>query len=515
MQLHERLHHIAGRFGDKIALSFAEGPVTFAELDGRSRALAGTLRELGVAPGDRVALLGDSCAALVVAVWATLNAGAIAVYLNEQLAPEALGEVLDDCEPAVVIASRRYADAKLSHMRPGTRIGRVVVLEDEAALFVAAPRRGGPLPLAGSETDVATIVYTSGSTGRPKGVCLSHRNWNTTVRAVSMHMPIIAEDSYLMVVPLHYVHGLMQLFVHTLCGATIHFAKDFLFPNVVLDQLVRTRVTGFSGVPYHFAALIDRSTFLQAALPHLRWITVTGGKMPPERVVQIREAQPALEIHIAYGQTECAPRATALDPRRIDRKPESVGSPIPGVTVLILSDEGREVPRGEVGEVVVAGANVMAGYWRQPDATARVIDAEGRLHTGDLGRFDQEGDLFLVGRRDAMIKSAGERVFAEEIEAVLLQCEGVVDAVVVGVPDELSGQRIEAHVRVEPPPPIGDEAVQHLADRIRQQCLSKLPFARAPKAYHIWAEFPRKPNGKVDRQRMLQGPGSVLRAAVG
>jgi amino acid adenylation domain-containing protein len=515
MLLHERLHDVAGRFADKIALSFAEGTLTFAELDRRSRALAGTLGELGVGRGDRVALLGDSCAALVVAVWATLNAGGTAVYLNEQLAPEALGEVLDDCEPAVVFASRRYADAKLSRMRPGTKLGRVLVLEDEAGLFVAAPGSGGRVVPTTSETDVATIVYTSGSTGRPKGVCLSHRNWSTTVRAVSTHMPITADDSYLMVVPLHYVHGLMQLFVHTLSGATIHFAKDFLFPNVVLDQLVRTRVTGFSGVPYHFAALIDRSTFLQTSLPHLKWITVTGGKMPPERVKQIREAQPELAIHIAYGQTECAPRATALDPRRIDRKPESVGSPIPGVTVLILDDEGREVPRGEVGEVVVAGDNVMAGYWRQPEATARVIDADGRLHTGDLGRFDQEGDLFLAGRRDAMIKSAGERVFAEEIETVLLQCEGVVDAVVVGVPDELAGQRIEAHVRVGPPLPAGDEATQHLADRIRQQCLSKLPFARAPKAYHIWAEFPRKPNGKVDRQRMLQGPGSVLRAAVG
>jgi len=344
---------------------------------------------------------------------------------------------------------------------------------------------------------------------------LSHRNWNTTVRAVSTHMPITAGDSYLMVVPLHYVHGLMQLFVHTLCGATIHFAKDFLFPNVVLDQLVRTQVTGFSGVPYHFAALIDRSVFLRTDLPHLRWITVTGGRMPRERIAQIREAKPALEIHIAYGQTECAPRATALDPRRIDRKPDSVGSPIPGVTVLILDDEGREVPRGELGEVVVAGDNVMAGYWRQPEATASVIDAAGRLHTGDLGRFDEEGDLFLAGRRDAMIKSAGERVFAEEIEAVLLQCDGVVDAVVVGVPDELAGQRIEAHVRVEQRLPAGEEAMQRLADRIRQQCLSRLPFARAPKAYHIWAEFPRKPNGKVDRQRMLQGPESIRRAAVG
>ncbi len=515
MLLHERLHDIAGRFPAKLALGFGEGSLTFAELDRRSRALAVTLRDLGVRPGDRVGLLADPCAAVVVAFWATLYADAIAVFLNEQLAPEALGDILVDCEPAIVVASRRYAATKLAQLRPGAQGGRVLVLEDEPGMFAGfAGDRVNPAP-TGSEANIAAIVYTSGSTGRPKGVCLSHRNWNTTVRAVATHMPITAADSYLMVVPLHYVHGLMQLLVHTLRGASIHFAKDFLLPSVVLEQLARTRVTGFSGVPYHFAALIDRSNFLRTDLPHLRWITVTGGRMPPERIAQIRQAQPALEIHIAYGQTECAPRATALDPRRIDRKPESVGSPIPGVNVVILDDTGREAHQGEVGEVVVRGDNVMVGYWRQPEATAGVIDSLGRLHTGDLGSFDEEGDLFLAGRRDAMIKSAGERVFAEEIEALLLQCDGVLEAVVVGVPDDLSGQRIEAHVRVSQPFPDGEPAVQRLADRIRQHCLSKLPFARAPKAYHVWADFPRKPNGKIDRQRMVDGIGRLPPATVG
>src|SRR5436309_4975619 len=144
MLLHERLHEVAGQFGDKVALSFAEGALRLAELDRRSRALAATLRDLGVGPGGRVAMLGDSCAALVVALWATLNAGGIAVYLNEQLAPEALGDVLDDCEPAVLIASRRYADAKVSRLRrwPGT--GRRLVLLAEAGVVVGARGGGGP-----------------------------------------------------------------------------------------------------------------------------------------------------------------------------------------------------------------------------------------------------------------------------------------------------------------------------------------------------------------------------------
>jgi len=144
-----------------------------------------------------------------------------------------------------------------------------------------------------------------------------------------------------------------------------------------------------------------------------------------------------------------------------------------------------------------------------------VVDSLGRLHTGDLGWLDHEGDLFLSGRRDAMIKSAGERIFAEEIESVLLTCEGVLDAVVVGVPDELTGQRIEAHVRVDLRLPEGKAAMEGLVGRIRQHCLSKMPFARAPKAYHIWADFPRRPNGKIDRPKILRGPGRLPSAPVG
>lgn len=504
MLLQERLHDIAGRFPDKLALGFAHESLTFAELDQRSRALAARWRDWGVRPGDRVGLLAEPCAAVVVAFWAALYADAIAVHLNEHLAPEALGDILDDCEPVIVVASRRYATQKLAQRGPGTPRGRILVVEDEPEMFARSEGQASAAATA-AETDIAAIVYTSGSTGTPKGVCLSHRNLNTTVQAVATHMPITSEDSYLMVVPLHYVHGLLQLLVHTLCGGSIHFAPDFVFPNVVVDQLVRTRVTGFSGVPYHFVALMDRSRFLETDLPDLRWIAVTGGRLPAERIAQIRQAKPGLQLHVWYGQTECAPRVTALDPRRVDRKPDSAGAPVPGVKVLIVDETGREVPRGQVGEVVVCGENVMVGYWRQPEATARVIDSLGRLHTGDWGWLDEEGDLFLTGRRDAMIKSAGERIFAEEIEAVLLQCEGVLDAVVLGVPDDLAGERIEAHVRVVPPLPHEEEAIQHLADRIRRHCLGKVPFARAPKAYHIWADFPRKPNGKVDRPRMLAG----------
>ncbi|MGI9510098.1 MAG: class I adenylate-forming enzyme family protein, partial [Geminicoccaceae bacterium] len=297
----------------------------------------------------------------------------------------------------------------------------------------------------------------------------------------------------------------MQLLIHHLAGAAVHLAKDFAFPQQIVRSLQKTAVTGFSGVPFHFNSLIENSSFLEADLPALRWLTVTGGRLDATRIQTIRKAKPEVDFLVAYGQTECAPRATALSPARIDQKPNSVGSAIRGVRVLILDDDGKPRPQGEIGDVVVEGPNVMAGYWRQPEATREVVDSEGRLHTGDLGYLDEDGDLFLAGRKSQMIKSAGERIVPKEIETVLASAEDVLEAVVVGVPDKILGERVEAHIKLAKE--ASDQAESALIDRYRRCCLKSMPLSRAPKRFHLWHEFPRRDNGKVDAQRLIKFEG--------
>ena len=489
MRLEQALARIADERDEHPAVAIVGGAsLSYRELYARALHYAAALQRHGVVEGDRVAIASRHDVEAISLFWGTLIAGGIVVWLNDDAKGKDLPAVCESADPALVVV-QGPRQRKLFDAMPSLA-DRVHEIEVLATLDVLPPE-----PISGDDTEPAVIVYTSGSSGQPKGVCLSHRNVFTVDTAVIEHMPITPDDRYLMVVPLHYVHGIMQLTVHLLAGATVHCHDNFVFPAKVVDAIAELEVTGFSGVPFHFNALVTRGNLLQRELPHLRWVTVTGGKLPADAILQILDHFPELEFHVAYGQTECAPRATALHPSRVREKPDSVGSPIPAVTVEIVDESGATVPDGEVGEVLVSGDNIMLGYWNDPDATAKAIDSQGRLRTGDLGRFDADGDLFLVGRRSAMIKSAGERIVPEEIERVLTAHADVLEAVVVGVADDLLGQRVVAHVRVGPEVTADDALVAAL----KTHCLTTIPLPRAPREIHAWTEFPRKANGKPDR----------------
>lgn len=503
MRLEQALAAAAIQEPDKTAFAVCGGAsIGFAELARRSDRAAAWLLEQGVRSGDRVGIVSDHDVDAVVLFWGVLKAGAVVVWLNVDAAAPDLAHVVDN-------AGFRFIAVQSEKL--GNRLEKSAASLPSLLPLDACSEPSGSAIHAAPEADdqaddraLASIVYTSGSSGRPKGVCLSHRNLAAVAQSVVQHMPISSRDSYLMVVPLHYIHGLMQLLVHTLAVATVYCERSFVFPRKVVDTLRSTGATGFSGVPFHFNSLITRGGFLDASLPDLKWLTVTGGKLPADTIHEILEHHPDVSFHVAYGQTECSPRATALRPERVRGKAESVGSPIPGVEVLLLDDAGNEVEPGEVGEVVIAGDNVMLGYWQDEAATAEVLDSEGRLHTGDLGRFDADGDLFLVGRKSAMIKSAGERIIPEEIERVLESSPRVKEAVVVGVPDPLYGQRVVAHVLLADA--AGSDNDETIA-ALRAHCLERIPLPRAPREYRIWADFPRRANGKPDRPAIAEVPG--------
>ncbi len=512
--LYQVLQSIAEEHPANLALADDKQSADYQHLWNASVHIAQRLHAHGVRQGDRVCLLSENSIDSVALYWAILQCEAIAIYLNEQTPAEGIEQIIDDAEPSVIVATEKLAKSKISDnvkrrstikhlnmltlctLEPAQLNGSIVSVSEE----LSNTRSSDP-------DAIATIVYTSGSTGKPKGVCLTHTNLISVAKMAGDAYNTVPTDSYLMVVPLHYIHGLMILVTMHLRGAGIRFLNSFMFPKLVTKKIIDTGVTGFSGVPFHITALIERGGFLEAQLPNLRWIGVTGGTCAAERLTQIRKEQPDIEVHISYGQTEASPRITALHPDKIDTKADSVGNVAEGLHVEFLDEAGNAVPQGEVGELVVSGPTIMHGYWNDPENTARAIDEQRRLHTGDLAYIDEEGDVFIKGRIQAMIKSAGERIFPEELEAVLNLSPQVVDAAVVGIPDPIYGQRVEAHLV------LSDEDPNTL-ESVRKHCLDNVAFARAPKQYHRWSVFPLKANGKTDKQQLISAaddaPGRVL-----
>jgi acyl-CoA synthetase (AMP-forming)/AMP-acid ligase II len=349
-----------------------------------------------------------------------------------------------------------------------------------------------------STDDLAAILYTSGSTGTPRGVTLTHGNLTANTDQILAYLPLGPDDSVCCVLPFHYSFGNSLLLTHVKRGGRVVIDNRFAFPQKVLETLVDERCTGFSGVPSHFAILCARTDFLDLPHAHLRYLTQAGGAMSPALTRRIRETLPErIKLYVMYGQTEASARLSWLPPERLPEKYGSIGVAIPGVSLAVRRPDGSECDAGEEGEIVASGPNIMQGYWQDPEETARVLFPDG-LHTGDLGYRDEDGFIFIVDRAKNMIKAGANRVSAKEIEDVILELASVVETCVIGVPDELLGEAIEAWVVTRDPADRDDQA-------ILRHCLSRLAQFKVPRKVHFIDALPKNAFGKVLKRELHPG----------
>jgi acyl-CoA synthetase (AMP-forming)/AMP-acid ligase II len=325
---------------------------------------------------------------------------------------------------------------------------------------------------------------------------LSHENLLSNLSAFNSRIGLTDVDSLLLVAPLHYIHGRIQLLMYTMLGATVAFSSGFRFPQAVIEELLRHRVTTFSGVPYHFATLLRHSRLRSTPLPDLRHLIITGGALAPSCLRDLQDAVPHAALHVNYGLTEASPRLTYHGPsREVLTRPTSCGRALPGVTIEILGTRDEPLPPGTVGEVAASGPGIMTGYVSGDERTSRRIDELGRLRTGDLGYLDAAGYLYVSGRSSDMIKTAGERLFPSEIERVLETHPAVAESSVFGVPDALLGERVVACVVAAP-------GHRPNARDLKRHCLRSLPYLRVPKEIHLVSELPKTAFGKVRRDAL-------------
>ncbi|MFS8640363.1 MAG: o-succinylbenzoate--CoA ligase [Symbiobacteriaceae bacterium] len=492
---------------------------TFARLDEAAGALATHLARIGVAPGERVAVLAGNGLPYVVLVHALIRARAVLVPLNTRLAPAELAWQIRDSGARWLIhddgqAGKAAAALEEFRRRDGEAAdaGTPPQLLRLAALLAAAEGRGvaPPIALEGPHC----IIYTSGTTGRPKGAVLTYGNHFWSAVASALNLGLHRDDRWLACLPFFHVGGLSILFRSVIYGipVVVHERFDPAAVNRAIDE---ERVTIVSVV----SAMLQRMLEERGDRPyprHLRCVLLGGGPAP--RPLLEACAARGVPVVQTYGMTETASQFATLSPADALRKLGSAGKPLFFNELRIVRDDGRPATPGEVGEIVVRGPTVTPGYHNRPDATARAW-RDGWFHTGDLGYLDEEGYLYVVDRRDDLIISGGENVYPAEVEAVLLSHPAVEEAGVVGLDDPQWGQVPAAVVRLRPGRGSrgGDEGEEGeacvegetgapaLTEDLIRFCEERLARYKVPRRIVIVDEpLPRTANGKLQR-RLLRG----------
>ena len=473
----------------------ADGQATsYGALRRRAAGLRGALVAAGVAPGDRVALISGNAPAFVVGLLGILGAGAAAVPLNPQAPPAELHRELDAVGASAAILGPGVVRP------PESRLALVLAADPaEGATALAAAEAADPAPLVDRQAgDVAVLMFTSGTAGLPRAAVLTHGNVLANIAQVQAHPGrlVMPSDVTLGVLPLFHVFGLtITLCLPLAAGGSVVLVPRF-DPAEALDLCERHGVTLLAGAPPMFAALAAAPAHDGAnPLASVR-LAVCGAAPLPDQVAADVRTRFGVPLYQGYGLTEASPVVTSSvidgDPR-----PGSVGVPVPGVEVRLVDEEGDDALTGDPGEVWVRGANVFAGYWQDPEATDRVLTADGWLRTGDLGVVGDDGNLQLVDRAKDLIIVNGFNVVPAEVEAVLLQHPFISDVAVVGEPSPRTGEAVKAVIVPAPgTTPTLSELAAYAAERLaRYKC---------PTALLVVDDIPRGQAGKLLRRRVRE-----------
>jgi acyl-CoA synthetase (AMP-forming)/AMP-acid ligase II len=510
--VHTFLEESAARFPDKPALYEAGRWQTFSELEKKANQLARLLRSRGLAKNDRVAILLENSFEYVASYYAVLKAAGITVALNTESTLLDIRYVVQDCGVRFLITDDRFMVRSLlpapsEPSAPTDMNGGFLelVLVWNGSKELQGPRsafRTEILPQALEaesdqnpdvrliDLDTASIVYTSGSTGKPRGAVLSHLNIVSNTRSIVDYLGLTSDDRIMVVLPFYYIYGKSLLNSHFFVGGSVVIDNRFLYPNVILQTMREQQATGFAGVPSTFTILLGRSNLKSSKFPSLRYVTQAGGPMAPSVQKEVAEAFAPARLFIMYGATEASARLSYLNPDDLPRKWGSIGKAIPDVDLFVADEDGRPLPAGSEGEIVARGSNIMSGYWNHPEETEKVLK-NGLYYTGDIGRMDEEGFLFVVGRIKDMIKVGGNRVSAKEIEEALHEHPAVVEAAVVGLPDDVLGEAPKAFIVVK------KGTKQSVIDELPGFLRSHLALYKIPKFYEIRDSLPKNDSGKI------------------
>jgi long-chain acyl-CoA synthetase len=483
--------------GERTAVKLGSTVLTYAELDDRSARLAALLADRGLGRGDRVGVMLPNVPEFAVCYFGVLRAGGVVVPMNPLLKDREVSYYLTDAGATLLFAWHELAD---DASKGAADAGTECVVVDPTGF---AELLGDLSPVTEvvevDGDDTAVLLYTSGTTGKPKGAELRHDNLRTNaVTTAETVCALTSDDVLLGALPLFHAFGQTCALNAAVCvGASLSLLPRF-DPGQALEVLSADRVTVFEGVPTMFNALLHFPGRADHDVSALR-LCVSGGAAMPAEVMRGFEEEFGCDILEGYGLSETSPVASFNHPGR-ERKPGTIGTPLRGVEMKVVDDDGQDLPSGEPGEIVIRGENVMRGYWNRPDATAEAV-RDGWFHTGDIATVDTDGYFTIVDRKKDLIIRGGMNVYPREVEEVLYEHPDVAEAAVVAVPHPSLGEDVGAAVVLRD----GGSATP---DDLRDWVKERVAAYKYPRQVWLLDELPKGPTGKL-LKREIEVPADV------
>ncbi len=503
----EVLENAVKKYPDKVGFTGGGWRLTFKEFDGIVNRIAAGLEKHGIKRGDHVALLLGIQMEFPLSFFALMKLGAIVVPLNTRFKGEELAYEINDSESKILIVDEEYWPF-IDSVR-----GQLKTIEK---IFFNGPHVSeGTLPFSLlkenkedvfkravlSESDDAAIMYTSGTTGKPKGAILHQRGFVLTAMLVSDFIQFEPEDKMMCCIPLFHITGLSCLMLPPIfSGVACVYMRQFKTKDF-LEIMAEEKVTQYMGVINVIWLMVNHPDFDKYDFSSFKTALFGGSPATEEMVRGIFNKLPHIQISVGYGLTECFAIATSMPYEDALRKIKAVGKCLPTVDAKIVDDEGNEVPMGAIGEIALKGAKVFKGYWKNTEATSATI-VDGWVFTGDIGKIDEEGFIYVLDRKKDMINRGGEKIYSLEVENVICDNPKVLEVAVVGVPDTVMGEVVKACIAVKP----GESATE---EEIKEFCAERLADYKVPKFLEFMDCLPRNPAGKVSKPELRYVPDKV------
>jgi long-chain acyl-CoA synthetase len=495
MNLATILTDSARRDCDRIAIKLDEVAVSYGDLDDASARVAALLRQKGLQPGDRVAIMLPNVPQFAICYYGVLRAGGTVVPINVLAKGREVSFYLQDAGAKLLFAWHEFAQ-QAEEGASEADADCIVVRPHELERLLASQEPDGEV-VDRSADDTAVILYTSGTTGTPKGAELTHANLARNAEGGRRLFGLHADDVVLGALPLFHAFGqTCGLNCAVGSGACLTLIPRF-DPARALEIIARDKVTVFEGVPTMFAALLHVEDRARYDASTLRYCASGGAALPVEVLGSFEDAF-GCKVLEGYGLSETSPVASFNHPDR-ERKAGSVGTPIDGVEMKVVDNAGNEVDRGEVGEILIRGHNVMKGYWNRPDATSEAINPEGWFKTGDMAKIDADGYFFIVDRKKELIIRGGYNVYPREIEEVIYGHPAVREVAVIGIPHPELGEEVGAAIVLKPDAEAGE-------DELREFVKALVAAYKYPRRVWFVDELPKGPTGKILRRKVEVPP---------